>query len=144
MRSPVGPTQHNQGKYLSAAIDWLRRSSRFSLGVVPSRRTWPPYQERADAPVIADVESEDDANAQRELRGPVLSVAIPTFNRSETLRRQLGSLLGQIVGCQHDVEVVVSDNASSDGTESVVAEIVNIPKRPILTKQREYRPAPQR
>jgi len=54
---------------------------------------------------------------------PVLSIAIPTYNRAETLRRQLGPLLGQIVGCQADVEVVVSDNASSDGTASVVAEM---------------------
>jgi glycosyltransferase involved in cell wall biosynthesis len=56
-------------------------------------------------------------------RSPVLSVAIPTYNRGETLRRQLGSLLGQILGCQADVEIVVSDNASSDGTASVVAEL---------------------
>lgn len=54
---------------------------------------------------------------------PVLSVAIPTYNRAETLRRQLQSLLGQIVGCQEDIEIVVSDNASSDSTRSVVDEM---------------------
>lgn len=63
-------------------------------------------------------------HGERERRGfPVLSVAIPTYNRAETLRRQLESLLGQIVGCGADVEVVVSDNASSDSTRSVVDEM---------------------
>jgi glycosyltransferase involved in cell wall biosynthesis len=58
-----------------------------------------------------------------EQEPPVLSVAIPTYNRAETLRRQLGSICGQIVGVQEDVEVVVSDNASSDRTAAVVAEM---------------------
>jgi glycosyltransferase involved in cell wall biosynthesis len=54
---------------------------------------------------------------------PKLSIAIPTYNRAEILRRQLGSLIGQIVACQEDVEIVVSDNASSDTTERVVDEM---------------------
>ena len=69
------------------------------------------------------MDEEDHMGVRQTERLPVLSVAIPTYNRAETLRRQLGSLLGQIVGCQEDVEVVVSDNASSDGTASVVAEM---------------------
>jgi glycosyltransferase involved in cell wall biosynthesis len=69
------------------------------------------------------MDQKDQSEPHQQERLPVLSVAIPTYNRAETLRRQLGSLLGQIVGCQEDVEVVVSDNASSDSTGSVVAEM---------------------
>jgi glycosyltransferase involved in cell wall biosynthesis len=69
------------------------------------------------------MDQKDRMEPHQQERSPVLSVAIPTYNRAETLRRQLGSLLGQIVGCQEDVEVVVSDNASSDGTATVVAEM---------------------
>lgn len=66
---------------------------------------------------------QEDVELRQTERLPVLSVAIPTYNRAETLRRQLGSLFGQIVGCQEDVEVVVSDNASPDTTGRVVDEM---------------------
>lgn len=79
----------------------------------------------APTPTSTDPGAAVDAGSPRGQRqpAPVLSVAIPTFNRAETLRRQLGSLLGQIVGCGADVEVVVSDNASSDATRAVVDQM---------------------
>ena len=46
---------------------------------------------------------------------PLLSICIPTYNRSEQLRRALESLVGQ-EGFS-EVEVVISDNCSTDGTE---------------------------
>lgn len=53
-----------------------------------------------------------------------LSVAIPTYNRGELLQANLQNLISQISDLGEPVEVVVSDNASSDNTESIVATLV--------------------
>ena len=123
MRISIGTPAYNQRQSLAEAHDSLERKFRPPVGSrpVPPRRA--TDQERTDIHPPDIVNPADHPTTQPALRAPVLSVAIPTYNRADTLRRQLGSLLGQIIGCQHDVELVVSDNASSDGTESVVAEI---------------------
>ncbi len=51
---------------------------------------------------------------------PLLSICIPTFNRSKLLKASLLSVLEQIDGYEDDVEVIVSDNCSSDDTEQVI------------------------
>jgi len=52
---------------------------------------------------------------------PLLSVCIMTYNRAETLRETLESILPQ-VSDRSDVEVLISDNASDDGTRELVQE----------------------
>ncbi|MBA3044800.1 MAG: glycosyltransferase family 2 protein [Euryarchaeota archaeon] len=51
---------------------------------------------------------------------PILSICIPTYNRAELLRTALISLVPQIKECGDDVELVVSDNCSTDNTGEVV------------------------
>ena len=51
---------------------------------------------------------------------PFLSVCIMTYNRAETLREALDSILPQVAD-EPEVEVLVSDNASVDETREVVA-----------------------
>lgn len=47
-----------------------------------------------------------------------LSICIPTFNRVNLLIRCVNSIAGQMDTAGHpDIEIVISDNASSDGTE---------------------------
>ena len=48
----------------------------------------------------------------------ILTIAIPTFNRKRLLKRALDSVLYQM---EDDVEVLVVDNASDDGTDTMVA-----------------------
>lgn len=48
---------------------------------------------------------------------PLLSICIPTWNRAEYLEKSLNSLVNQDEFAQ--VEVVISDNASTDGTQSL-------------------------
>jgi len=48
---------------------------------------------------------------------PLVSVCIPTFNRAGMLRECIDSVLQQTLT---DYEIIVSDNASEDSTESVV------------------------
>lgn len=54
---------------------------------------------------------------------PLLTIAIPTFNRAKYLRELLSSLLPQL-NIRSDVELLVSDNASPDETPFVVAEFI--------------------
>lgn len=49
---------------------------------------------------------------------PKVTIAIPTFNRVDFLRQALDSALAQTYP---DVEVVVSNNASTDGTEQLLS-----------------------
>jgi glycosyltransferase involved in cell wall biosynthesis len=53
-------------------------------------------------------------------RGPLVSVGIPTFNRVALLRRAAESVLAQDY---HNVELVISDNASTDGTQAWCEEL---------------------
>ncbi len=56
--------------------------------------------------------------SQLSLR-PLLSFAIPTYNRAKYLDQLLGVLLKQLNG-ESRVEVIVSDNASTDNTKALV------------------------
>lgn len=53
---------------------------------------------------------------------PLLSICIPTFNRAVFLRESLQSVFTSLAGLEDQVEVLVSDNASSDDTTAVVTE----------------------
>jgi glycosyltransferase involved in cell wall biosynthesis len=53
---------------------------------------------------------------------PLLSICIPTRNRAETLRLALRNVVSEAAPLAGRVEVVVSDNASTDHTAAVLAE----------------------
>jgi glycosyltransferase involved in cell wall biosynthesis len=50
-----------------------------------------------------------------------LSICIPTYNRADMLQQALNSILPQVAN-REDVEIIILDNASSDGTQAVVKE----------------------
>jgi len=50
---------------------------------------------------------------------PLISFCIPTYNRAPFLAETLKSILAQ---AGPDIEIVISDNASTDGTEALVAD----------------------
>jgi hypothetical protein len=52
-------------------------------------------------------------------RRPLVSIGLPTYNREKLLRKALAAVLAQDYA---DLEVVVSDNASPDGTEAFCRE----------------------
>ncbi|MBW4055885.1 MAG: glycosyltransferase family 2 protein [Proteobacteria bacterium] len=53
---------------------------------------------------------------------PMVSVIIPTFNRSHTILRSIGSVLSQ---SYQNFELIIVDDASTDDTEFVVSGIVD-------------------
>jgi glycosyltransferase involved in cell wall biosynthesis len=52
---------------------------------------------------------------------PILSICIPTYNRARYLRTLLSTLAEQLADFPHTFELVISDNASPDGTQEVIA-----------------------
>ncbi|MEH2475584.1 GT2 family glycosyltransferase [Nitrobacteraceae bacterium AZCC 2161] len=63
------------------------------------------------------------SNARPEFeRGPLVTIAIPTFNRASWLRDCVLSALSQT--CQH-FELLISDNASTDETPEVLKEFTD-------------------
>ena len=63
---------------------------------------------------------------------PLVSVGIPTYNRLSTLRRAVESVLAQTYV---NIELVISDNASSDGTLEYCTELSNKFKHVIYVRQ---------
>src|SRR5690348_6136880 len=57
------------------------------------------------------------SNAESAVRRPRVTVAIPTYNRAEYLHEAIDSVLAQSFS---DFVLVVSDNASTDGTRELV------------------------
>lgn len=57
---------------------------------------------------------------------PLVSVGIPTYNRSDSLRRTLSCIAQQTY---KNLEIIVSDNNSQDSTESVVQEFISLDNR---------------
>lgn len=57
---------------------------------------------------------------------PILSICVPTFNRAATLRACLHMLCSQVMQRTERIDVVVCDNASTDSTPQVVAEVQRI------------------
>lgn len=55
------------------------------------------------------------------MAGPELSVVIPTYNRKDTLRKTLAAYCSQSAP-EEILEILVVDDGSTDGTDSVVAQ----------------------
>lgn len=53
----------------------------------------------------------------------LLSICIPTYNRAKYLKICLNSIINDIKGLEDEVEIVVSDNCSTDNTEEIAREI---------------------
>jgi abequosyltransferase len=58
-----------------------------------------------------------------EMAKPLLTIAIPTYNRARFLRELLPALAGELRD-ESRVELIISDNASPDETPSVVQDFV--------------------
>ncbi len=54
----------------------------------------------------------------------ILSIAIPTYNRSHYLELLLASILRQYDSCASLIEIIISDNASTDTTNLVVNKYI--------------------
>jgi abequosyltransferase len=63
------------------------------------------------------------------MSAPLLAICIPTYNMAQWLPDLLDSIVQQLPGFEDDIEVVISDNASTDNTAWVVSNYASrIPK----------------
>jgi len=58
------------------------------------------------------------------MKVPLISIIVPTYNRSELLRSAINSLLQQETEGKFSYEIIIIDDASTDETREVVGEIV--------------------
>lgn len=58
-------------------------------------------------------------------KSPLLTIAIPTWNRAEFLALNLEQLLQEGRNCWDDIEILVSDNASTDDTSKIVSDAIS-------------------
>lgn len=59
------------------------------------------------------------------MKKPLLSICIPTYNRCECLKKSIESIISQKEFLDGSVEIVISDNVSSDGTQQLGIEYAN-------------------
>ncbi|MBW4615416.1 MAG: glycosyltransferase [Desmonostoc vinosum HA7617-LM4] len=52
----------------------------------------------------------------------LLTIAIPTYNRANLLDQQLAWLAQAIKGFEHECEILVSDNCSTDNTQEIITK----------------------
>ncbi|MCK7499236.1 MAG: glycosyltransferase [Comamonadaceae bacterium] len=68
-------------------------------------------------------------------RPPLLTIAIPTYNRADDLERLLATLAGELSGLEHKVDIVISDNASTDHTQAVIGRFTALwPRARVITQ----------
>ncbi|WP_392438910.1 glycosyltransferase family 2 protein [Cloacibacillus evryensis] len=51
---------------------------------------------------------------------PILSICLPTYNRSKVIERQVKDIIAQTAEIEDDIEVLLSDNASTDDTRILI------------------------
>lgn len=68
--------------------------------------------------IQSDVEKIDNADIK-------LSIAIPTYNGSKYIRETLDSIIFQLDDIDEEIEIVISDNASTDGTSEIIKQYQN-------------------
>jgi glycosyltransferase involved in cell wall biosynthesis len=56
-----------------------------------------------------------------ESNTPLVTIGLPTYNRAKLLEKSLNTLLAQTYA---NIEVIVSDNHSTDGTSALMGEMV--------------------
>jgi glycosyltransferase involved in cell wall biosynthesis len=67
-------------------------------------------------------------------QSPRVTLGMPTFDAASTIRDSIESLLAQTFG---DFELIISDNASTDGTHDILAEIAASDSRVKYVRQAE-------
>lgn len=66
---------------------------------------------------------------------PKVSVIIPVYNTAQYLEESISSIVNQTL---RDIEIIIVDDGSSDGSSDVIEKFANDDKRIIFIKQKNY------
>ena len=66
------------------------------------------------------------SNMDKKNTTPILSICLPTYNRCSHIKRQIEDMVLQTRAVIEDVEILVSDNASIDGTPKILCDLRKI------------------
>ncbi|MCM8788427.1 MAG: glycosyltransferase, partial [Candidatus Omnitrophica bacterium] len=55
-------------------------------------------------------------------KSPLLSIGIPTYNGEEHIKEAIDSIIAQLDDIGDEIEIVISDNASTDTTPEIVRQ----------------------
>ncbi|MDB5103919.1 MAG: glycosyl transferase [Fibrobacteres bacterium] len=91
-------------------------------------------------PQIPSLRAIDAGNRVTAGGNPLVSIGMPIYNSDKHLRQSLDSLLGQTL---QDFELIISDNASTDGTADICAEYARRDKRIRYIRQERNIGAPR-
>jgi len=58
------------------------------------------------------------------IQKPILTIAIPTYNRAKILDLALNRLFPQVKEFEEEIELIISDNASQDNTQEIIQKNV--------------------
>lgn len=73
-------------------------------------------------------------NNEKQEGLPLVSIGMPVYNGEEYIRDALNSLLAQTF---HDFDLIISDNASTDGTGEICLEYAQRDSRVVYVRQKE-------
>ena len=70
-----------------------------------------------------------------EKKQPILSLCIPTYNRKEKLVRLVNGVLANVDSAAGNIEICISDNASTDGTHEFLQQFSTCTNIKIITHE---------
>jgi len=73
------------------------------------------------------------------MNNSLLTIAIPTYNRAPLLNLCLDSIVDQVRDCPERIELIVSNNASTDHTRDIVSNYIDIYPELIYTENESNR-----
>jgi glycosyltransferase involved in cell wall biosynthesis len=85
---------------------------------------WSAMTTKADRQATSTTVNADSRKGEQS--NPLVSVGLPTFNRSTSLGRAIQSVLEQHYS---NIELIISDNASTDGTQALCEDFLAKDKR---------------
>ncbi|AOZ92246.1 glycosyltransferase [Paenibacillus crassostreae] len=115
----VGNVRIGRGSVVSANSVVVRNVPDYCVVGGAPAKVLKVYQPATNEWVRTNTQQEVEQLLKQRKEEPLLSICIPTYNRSTDLEKCLTSIYSQIGNCDL-FEVCISDNASDDSTPSVV------------------------
>ena len=106
-----------------AYLKKLKRRPKPIAGKLPQGMIVPPIQGKANDYTFIDNLKDDFVKSEKKYSLNV-SIIVPVYNRKEILKKTLAGIINQTYPANL-IEVIIADDGSSDGVESIIPEYAN-------------------